>query len=164
MQKSFKALPCALLLLTASHAVLAANNETNTPMGIKVGMGFDQGFGVTAQFEDRMNVFLGNDGLAADYIVKRGSFTSDIPFDWYVGIGAAINWDNNYSHAHSDGTWHDEDYNNYSVRVPLGLNFPFATRWDVYGQVAPALEFKNKPHDSEFQFGLDLGIGIRYAF
>ena len=162
MKNSVLKLACIALLATASNFAIA-QNETK-PLGIKVGMAFDQGFGVTAQFSNDINVFLGNDGLAADYILKRGEFGPDIPFQWYVGVGGAMNWDNSYSHYHNDGTWHGEDYNSYKARVPLGVTLPFAKNWDVYGQLAPALEYRNKPHDSDFEFGLDFALGIRYAF
>jgi len=153
---------CIVLVAMTSSVAFAAN-ETK-PLGIKVGMAVDQGFGVTAQFNNNINVFLGNDGLSADYILKRGQFDADIPFNWYVGVGGAINWDNSYSHHHNDGSWHGEDYNAYKARVPLGVTLPFAKNWDVYGQVAPALEYRDKPHDSDFEFGLDFALGIRYAF
>lgn len=124
---------------------------------IKLGVGIDQGFGVTAQFEDQANLFLGNDGFAADYILQRGKFDAELPLHWYVGIGAAINWDNHSS-------TYDKDYNAYSVRVPLGISYSFAKNWNLYGQLAPDLAYKDKPHDQHFKFGVDLGIGIRYAF
>lgn len=139
--------------LLPSVSVQAAESD----LGIKAGIGFDQGFGVTAQFEDKVNLFIGNDGVATDYIVKRGTFDTEVPFDWYVGIGAAINWDN-YSSEY------DKDYNAYSVRVPLGLSYSFAKGWNVYGQAAPDLAYKNKPNDNHYQFGIDLGLGVRYAF
>lgn len=39
---------------------------------VKLGFGFDQDFGVVAQFDD-INAFVGNDGATADFILKRGS-------------------------------------------------------------------------------------------
>nr|QXF14424.1 hypothetical protein BCCFPMHH_00030 [uncultured bacterium] len=164
MKVVFKGLTAILLTITCHTALAQQSSGAAEPLGIKVGVGFDQGFGVTAQFEDNMNVFLGNDGISADYIVKKGKFDPSLPINWYVGLGAALNWGNDYNHSHSDGTSHNESYNVYSARVPLGITYAFAKGWDVYGQAAPDLSFVNKPHDSHFKFGVDLGVGIRYAF
>ncbi len=45
------------------------------------------------------------------------------------------------------------------VRLSVGVQLPVAKRLDVYGQVIPRFRFKN---DSDF--GVELGIGIRYQF
>ncbi|MDA7746750.1 DUF3996 domain-containing protein [Psychromonas sp.] len=158
MQNSFKSSACFILLALVSHASFA---ETKTaPIGIKVGVAFDQGFGVTAQFEDKINVFLGNDGLAVDYLLKQGMFKADVPLSWYVGVGGVINWNNHYN-GYSEN---NERYNAYSIRVPLGVSYSFVKNWDVYGQLAPDLSYNDKPHDRDFRFGVDAAFGIRYAF
>ena len=54
------------------------------------------------------------------------------------------------------GDWKDGDL---GVRLPVGVQLPVAKRLDVYGQVMPRFRFNN---DSDF--GVDLAIGIRYAF
>lgn len=153
-------LVCTIVIVATSSVAFAAN-ETK-PLGIKVGMAVDQGFGVTAQFNDNINVFLGNDGLSADYILKKGVFGPEIPFNWYVGVGGVINWDNYENHWHGSN-WHEGDYNTYALRVPLGVSLTFAKNWDVYGQLAPALEYSDN-HHNEFEFGLDFALGLRYAF
>lgn len=112
---------------------------------IKVGMAFDQGFGVTGQFYN-VNAFVGNDGVSADYIFKAGDFGKDIPLNWYVAGGAYYNW-------HGDNT---------GVRVPLGLAFPFAKSWDVYGQLSPV--FDVDLDRDKMEFNVDFALGIRYAF
>lgn len=112
---------------------------------VKVGLGFDQGFGVTAQFEN-INAFVGNDGIAGDYIFKRGSFGADVPFNWYVGGGAFLGWD------HGAG-----------IRLPLGLNMNFNPKWDAYFQVHPELDFDHG-NTSDVKFSADLSIGFRYRF
>jgi hypothetical protein len=136
MKKLLISLLCITGLLTTT-SVLATN---------KIGVAVDQGFGVTGQFEN-IQAFIGNDGLSGDYIFKQGSFTEDIPFNWYVGGGAYYNWAGNDS---------------IGARVPLGLTLPFATKWDVYGQLAPALDLDLD--SDKLNFELDFAIGIRYAF
>lgn len=135
MKKLAITMICAAGILTTATTANAA----------KFGFGFDQGFGVAAQFNN-INAFLGNDGISGDYIFKQGSFDKDFPFNWYVGGGAFIDWDG------------DE----FGVRVPLGLTFPFAKNWDVYGQVSPDLAYRDKQDD--FEFGVSAAMGVRYAF
>jgi len=144
MKKILMKFSCIAWLATVSNIALASNDNS-----IKVGMGFDQGFGVTAQFSDNINAFIGNDGLSADLILRKGHFSSDYPVSWYVGAGAAINWD------------HD---NEYSARVPLGIALPFAKNWSAYGQAAPELKYRDKSSSHELKFGVDFAAGIRYTF
>ena len=112
----------------------------------KFGFAVDQGFGVTGQF-DNINAFIGNDGLSGDYIFNQGSFSEDIPFNWYVGGGAYYNW---------------KGKDSIGARLPLGLTLSFAPKWDLYGQVSPALDFKID--DTKFKFEVDFAVGVRYAF
>lgn len=135
MKKLIMGLICTFSLLTAVTTANAA----------KIGFGFDQGFGVAGQF-DNINAFIGNDGVSGDYLFKQGSFAQDIPFNYYVGGGAFLDWDG------------DE----FGVRVPLGLTFPFAARWDLFGQISPDLSYRDK-HD-DFKFGVSGALGVRYAF
>jgi len=105
------------------------------------------GFGLTAQL-DRFNGFIGNDGLAVDYILvkeKIQNIESTIPFQWYIGAGGYVDWDGK-----------DTDF---GARVPVGIEATFATGWDVYAQVIPDLEIVN-----DFEFGLGAGLGVRYQF
>lgn len=117
-----------------------------TANAAKFGAGFDQGFGVAAQFNN-INAFVGNDGVSGDYLFKQGSFGEDVPLNWYVGGGAFFDWNGD---------------NDFGVRIPLGVTFPFAKKWDIYGQVSPDLAYRDKK--SDFKFGVSAAAGIRYAF
>ena len=130
-----------ILTLTA----VAALTTTPAYSAVKVGLGFDQGFGVTAQFNN-INAFIGNDGAAVDYVFKRGNFGDDVPLNWYVAGGAFLGWD------HGAG-----------VRLPLGVSMAFNSKWDAYLQVHPQLDFDHGAH-SDTHFNLDAGIGVRYRF
>lgn len=133
---------CSIGLLAVSASSMAAERKNTT----KVGFGFDQGFGITGQLND-INAFIGNDGLSADYLFKQGRYEADLPFTWYVGGGAYYNWDSS---------------DNLGLRLPLGLTLPFAKQWEVYGQVAPELDYNLQHNDLKFQVGV--AVGIRYAF
>ena len=117
----------------------AANAE------FKLGFGLDQGLGITAQI-DEVNVFFGNDGIAGDVILNRGSFGKDVPFNWYVGGGAFLGWD------HGAG-----------IRMPLGVRIPFNADLDSYVQIHPELDF-DSGHDRNMRFGADMSFGIRHRF
>ena len=132
MQKN-KIVMLAFLAILSSSAWAEEN--------VKLGFGFDKGFGVTAQI-DAINAFVGNDGLSADYIIKHGSFEESI-FSWYVGGGAFVEW---------NGKGH-------GVRMPFGAGFPVGMGWHAYGQLAPELDF-----ESSVDFHLTGAFGIRYAF
>ncbi|SHH94148.1 hypothetical protein [Ferrimonas marina] len=133
-----KYLSMAALGATALLATTAAEAR------FEVGFGYDQGLGVTAQLDNKYNFFLGNDGISADYLFKRGTVpdVEDVPMSWYVGGGAFVGWD--------DGI---------GARLPLGLELHFAPRWEAFLQVVPNLDF-----DGGAEFGLHAGLGVRYAF
>lgn len=129
---------CALSLCSIAHA------EENPLKGLKLGFGYDQGFGLTGQL-GKFNGFIGNDGLAVDYIVVREKIEAKIPLHWYIAGGGYIDWDDK-----------DEDF---GARAPVGVEASFATGWDAYAQVIPKLEIIE-----DFEFGLDAAIGVRYQF
>jgi len=163
MSKTTKTLTGFLLLAAVYNPVFAEAEKTQiekdlSALGIKAGVAFDQGFGITAQFDNKINAFIGNDGVSADYILKQGPLDLDVVINWYVGVGGAINWDD-----HRDNNRND---NAYSVRVPLGATIPFAKGWDVYGQAAPdfALIDRHNDDETDFEFGVDFALGVRYGF
>lgn len=109
---------------------------------VKVGMAFDQGLSAVAKFDDRFALSIGNDGMAFDYHFAHGSFNQDIPFDWYVGGGAWYEWDDDFG-----------------LRVPLGLDWNFASNWNAYGQVSPEWQIQDK---SKLKFGAAIGVTYRF--
>ena len=125
--------------------------EENKLKGIKLGFGVDRGFGVIGTMGD-FNGFLGNKGVAVDYIFVKKKLDKVNPVYWYVGGGGFVDWDGDFG-----------------ARLPVGGEFYFAKQLDVYAQVIPRLRISNdhdkndKNHDSA-DFGLDFGIGVRYQF
>ena len=116
--------------------------------GIKLGFGFDRGFGVTGSWR-QFNGFVGNDGVAVDYIFKKQEFKSTDPnfnvkgpLFFYVGGGGYVDWDGDFG-----------------ARLPVGGEYYFAENLDVYVQLIPRLRFN---HDAKF--GLGAGLGMRYRF
>lgn len=131
-----------LALVTAILSGVATYVGAAKAADVKVGMGLDQGLSAVIKFEDRFNLAVGNDGMAFDYHFARGSFSQDVPFDWFVGAGAWYEWDDDFG-----------------LRVPLGLDWNFAPNWNAYGHVNPEWQLHDK---SKLKFGA--GIGITYRF
>lgn len=128
---------CALMFVGVIHA------EENALKGIKLGFGFDRGFGVTGTV-GKFNGFLGNDGVAVDYILNRDTLKLELegPVFWYVGGGVYGDWDGDAG-----------------ARLPVGAEWYFTKRLDAYAQVIPRLRVNHSA-----KFGLDFAIGIRYQF
>jgi len=142
---------CCIIGFFNANSVLATN---------KVGVAVDQGVGVVFQFDglnalishdsvsgDYINVFLGGDGMSADYIFQQGTFSEQIAFSWYIGTGMYYNWD-------------EED--EFGARIPLGITLPFAPQWDIYTQLGPLLNV-NLDNDN-VDLELDFSLGVRYEF
>jgi hypothetical protein len=134
-------------IILATSLLVSTTINANPQLGV----GIDQGFGVSAQF-DNINVFIGNDGFSADYLFEQGSFNKDIPFNWYVGAGIFIDNDEGYG-----------------VRVPLGLKLYFAKKWNAYAHISPELDFDKDNHhnnhdNDNIKFGLSGAMGVRYSF
>lgn len=111
--------------------------------GARVGFAIDRGFGVIGTFK-QFNLFVGNDGVAFDYVFKRQPWHTSLkgPVNWYLGGGIYGDWDGERG-----------------VRVPVGADWHFAQDLDAYAQLNPYLRVN---HHAEF--GLDLAFGIRYKF
>lgn len=128
---------CALILIGTVHA------EDVPLKGVKLGFGFDRGFGVVGSL-DKLNGFIGNDGASVDYIFNKDTLKIDVdaPVYWYVGAGGYGDWDGDFG-----------------VRLPVGAEVHFAKQLDAYAQIIPRLRVNN-----DARFGLDFGIGVRYQF
>lgn len=128
---------CVLMLTNTAQA------EDNAMKGIKLGFGFDRGFGVVGTM-GKFNGFIGNDGVSVDYIFKKEKFKSNepTPLYWYIGGGGYGDWDGDFG-----------------VRLPFGGEIYFAKNWDAYAQVIPRLRVNN-----DARFGLDFAAAVRYQF
>ena len=129
---------CALMLIGTVHA------EDGAMKGIKLGFGFDRGFGIVGAL-GKLKGFIGNDGASVDYIFSRDAINNDdikVPAFWYVAAGGYGDWDGDFG-----------------VRLPVGVDVGFAKRLDGYAEVIPRLRVNN-----DAKFGLDFGIGVRYQF
>lgn len=128
---------CALMLTSTVYA------EDAPLKGIKLGFGFDRGFGVVGTI-GKFNGFIGNDGASVDYIIKKDRLNADAstPLYWYIGGGGYGDWDGDFG-----------------VRLPVGGEIYFAKNLDAYAQLMPRLRVNN-----DAKFGLDFGAGVRYKF
>jgi hypothetical protein len=118
-----------------------AHAEENSLQGMKLGFGVDRGLGITGSIS-QFNGFIGNDGVAVDYLFKQEKLASEYPLHWYIGGGGYIDWDGDFG-----------------ARLPVGAEFTFAENIDAYAQIIPDFRFN---HDAEF--GLGVGLGVRYRF
>ena len=133
------------IILAASAVLLSLSASANNNVRIKAGFAVDMGFGATALINDQFGIMIGNDGFAADYFFKRGGFSSNVPFTWYVAGGAYNEWD--------DGL---------GMRLPLGLSLNFERNWNAYTQIAPDIDFDDD--DDDVEFGAQVAAGLRYSF
>ena len=141
----------SLFLLASVLSVSTAHAQSS---GNRIGFGIDQGLGITGSVSN-LNLFVGDDSIAADYIFRKDSLKIDIPgpVKWYIGAGAYHDWDKN-----------DET----GVRLPVGIEWFFVDRLDAYFQLAPKIGFhdndgRNNDND-HVDFGVDAAIGVRYSF
>lgn len=126
-------------LISAVAGSVYAQPEPN----IKVGMAVDQQLSVVLEANDQYRFIVGNDGAAFDYLAKRGNFEqAEIPFDWYIGVGAWAEWDDDFG-----------------ARLPLGVDWPINTNFTLYGQVHPEL---NMYSGIELQVGAAVGATYRF--
>ncbi|HBV75360.1 MULTISPECIES: hypothetical protein [Vibrio] len=134
----------------------------------KFGVGIDQGFSIVGQLYDKVNIAVGDDGISADYIFLTGKFNQNLPFTWYASVGGWYEWDKtwhggNCNYYNNQGFCvdnnHDDHFRDYGVRVPFGLDWNFASRWDAYIQLSPSISF---PDDFDVDF--QAATGVRYAF
>ena len=132
--------PVLLSCLLLSGALYA---EAAPLKNLKLGFGFDRGFGITGSVGD-LNGFIGNDGVSVDYIFNKKTLNVDanVPVFWFVGAGGYGDWDGDLA-----------------VRLPVGVQVNFAKRVDGYAQIMPRFRFNNNT-----DFGLDFAAGVRYLF
>ncbi len=107
-----------------------------------VGMAYDQGLSAVLRYDNQFQLSVGNDGMAFDYLFLEGKFDADVPFTWYVGGGAWLEWGDDWG-----------------VRAPLGLNWNFAHEWHAYAQVAPEWQIQDT---SKLQIGGAVGLTYRF--
>lgn len=133
-----------LSFLLAFMLIGVAQAEDGSMKGVKLGFGFDRGFGIVGSM-GTFNGFIGNDGVAVDYLFVKNSLNAEgikAPMSWYVGGGGFGDWDGDFG-----------------VRLPVGIEMGFAERLDGYGQIIPRFRVNNNA-----DFGLDFALGVRYAF
>jgi len=137
LQKAVTGFLCVFLLLGAAQA------EENALKGMKLGFGFDRGLGVTGSV-GKLNGFIGNDGVALDYVLNRETLALEVnkPVFWYIAAGGYGDWDGDIG-----------------VRLPVGAELYFTDRVDAYAQIMPRLRINHGT-----KFGLDFAIAVRYRF
>ncbi len=134
----------SILSLFLVLALIGTVQAEDAPLkGVKLGFGFDRGFGVVGGL-GKFYGFLGNDGVAVDYNFLKKPLNAEGTkgLYWYISGGGYGDWNGN----------------DFGVRMPVGGEFYFAENLDAYAQVMPRFSFDNT------NFGLDFAIGVRYQF
>ena len=134
-------------LLTTTIAGLALTSTLLTA-NTSVGLVADLGIGIGAQFDDKINAFIGSSGISGDYLFINNKKMGDSPFNWYLGGGLAYYF--------SD--W-GADSGDFDVRLPVGIEWDFHKEWDAFLQATPALRIGD-----DVGFGIGAAIGVRYKF
>lgn len=131
-------------LVLSALCALAVTTSNIASADVKVGVADDFGLSIVAQFNDNINLVVGDTGYAVDYLFHKMDFEAGVPTRWYVGAGG---WKNS-----KDG---------WGVRVPLGVEWTFVEGWDTFFQVNPNIDFDS---GSSTELDIDASIGIRFAF
>lgn len=91
---------------------------------------------------------------------EHGNYTvQDYCDGWDPHTQSCHHWHNGYRYGEYWARDEDQHFNDYGIRVPLGLDWQFAPKWDTFVQLSPKV---NVPDD--FHFGIDAALGVRYAF
>ena len=109
---------------------------------VNLGFGFDQGDVSLVGSLGRFNGFASNHGMALDFIFIKGRFKKTWPIYGYIGGGGFIS-----------------KHNDFSARLPLGLEVTLAKSWNIYAQLIPSQQLST-PHESE----LIVGYGLRFQY
>ena len=140
----FKWVPLAILA-----AVFSTETQANGNSGFGVGVAYDLGAGVTAQFRGT-SVFVNSDALAVDMRVE--TFSNRLgTMHAYIDAGG----------FYEDGGSND-DNDRAGVRLPVGLTFGIAPSLQAYIQAVPNFAFSD--NENKEGFGVDGALGIRLRF
>lgn len=112
---------------------------------LKAGIGYDQGLSAVMQFNERINLAVGNKGGALDVLLNKGGLTNGA--NWYFGAGGWLKWNDNG----------DE----FGFRLPIGVELGLLPGMDLYGQVHPELSFNS--NDNNKGDSVDLGVGVAFG-
>ncbi|MCK7596690.1 hypothetical protein M0G74_05310 [Microbulbifer sp. CAU 1566] len=133
------------LLATLFSAPSLANNNS----GFGLGVAYDLGAGVTAQFRGT-SIFVNSDAIAVD--MRLQNFYNDRrTMHAYIDAGGFF-----------VGGDHDDYNDKAGVRLPIGLSFGIAPSLQAYIQAVPNFAFSD--NDRKEGFGVDGALGVRLRF
>jgi len=136
------------VLVTLMAVMLLAGTAATAETGVGIQFGEPGNVGLSLRFDNiaiGAGWNLGNNGylaVDADYWIGDSRLANKLDWFWGVGVGARLG-----------------DPFRLSVRVPIGLQFMPAKEWEIFRQLAPALQVIDK---LDFEFGG--AIGVRYCF
>ncbi|QKX18197.1 hypothetical protein [Microbulbifer sp. YPW1] len=137
------------ITLAVLAAALSMPTHAKSNSGFGIGLGYDLGVGVTAQFRGT-SVFVNSDALALD--VRLHNFSNDLrTVHAYIDAGGFYE---------DGGRYKDND--KAGVRLPVGLSFGIAPSLQAYIQAVPNFAFSD--NENKEGFGVDGALGVRLRF
>jgi len=137
-----------LVIIFSSNVFAASKNNSNSRIGIDLGIAFDLDLGITAQYK-AYSFFINDDALAID--VRVQNFYNDRKtLHFYIDVGGFVE---NYNG--NDATRDDS----VGVRAPVGFTLGIERNLEAYIQAVPFYDFNNNEG-----FGVDGALGVRYRF
>jgi len=137
-----------------------------------IGGAVDYGPGLTIQFKKIIDLFIGIDGVGADFIffrydfMPKSKFFSKRPLNFYVGGGAGYVWETSANGINRHGL--GVPNKGLVLRTPIGADWRFHKKWGVYLSVAPLINFESDTsannNDGSVKFDVMGTVGIRYLF
>ena len=88
------------LLPLLALAAISSNSIAAEDPNISVGLGYDQDLSVIFDLNSTFRMTAGNDGMAMDYVIKRGDIESETDINWFLGAGGYYEWDDDLSLIH----------------------------------------------------------------
>ena len=130
----------SLLFCTTLFSNLHADGK------IGLGIAYDYGFGIGAQFNHRLNLMAGQEGIVGDYLFFKHSVKN--AFNFYAGVGLAFLW-----------LRHTNEELLLDARLPLGIEVDLGKKVDFYLQVSPTVRIQEP-----ISFYFRASGGLRFFF
>lgn len=125
-----------------------AAEKNSSRIGIDLGIAYDLGLGITAQYKG-YTFFLNGDAVAVDVRVQN-FYNDNKTLHLYIDVGGFVDSYNGNDNARDDSV---------GIRAPIGLIFGLERDLETYIQAVPSYDFNDNRG-----FNIGGAAGIRYRF